>query len=155
MRIDFVKALFVDDLIIFRIIRGSRRRVSVQISLSCRSENPFHELFTTWKKKNIFSTSHACHVKREETACCPRPDRVYPCDVCGHTGEDGGLLDSVASHARHKTGYSMDIPIVANFAAERATKVPLGGNKTRVLWFTLTIGMSWVFIHTILACFES
>lgn len=85
-------------------------------------------------KRKIFSAHHTpAHVKREQAACCLCSDRVYPSDVRGDAGEDGGLLESVASHARHKTGYSMDIPIVANLAAERATKVPLGGKETMIL----------------------
>lgn len=64
---------------------------------------------------------------------CFFPDRVHPCDVGGDAGEDSGLLGRVASHTRHKAGYPMDIPMVVNCAAERATKVTLGSNENKCL----------------------
>lgn len=56
---------------------------------------------------------------------------VHPGGVCRDAGEDGGLLGRIAPHARHKASYAMDIVMVVNAAAERASKVTLEGNDNR------------------------
>lgn len=54
---------------------------------------------------------------------------VHPGGVCRDAGEDGGLLGRIAPHARHKACYAMDIVMVVNAAAERASKVTLEGHN--------------------------
>lgn len=56
---------------------------------------------------------------------------VHPGDVCRDAGEDGGLLVRIAPHARHKASYAMDIVLVVDVAAKRASKVPLELNDNR------------------------
>lgn len=56
---------------------------------------------------------------------------VHPGEVCRDAGEDRGLLGRIASHARHKAGYAMDIVTVVDVAAKRASKVPLELNDNR------------------------
>lgn len=56
---------------------------------------------------------------------------VHPGGVCRDTGEDGGLLVNMAPHARHKAGYAMDVVVVVDEAAERASKVTLEVNDER------------------------
>lgn len=56
---------------------------------------------------------------------------VHPGGVCRDAGEDGGLLVRVAPQARDKASYAMDIVMVVDDAAERASKVTLEGSDIR------------------------
>lgn len=50
---------------------------------------------------------------------------VHPAVVGGDTGEDGGLLGSVASQTGHKAGNTVHVVFPINHAVQRATGVPL------------------------------
>lgn len=90
----------------------------------------FQEVFMTWKEKMI-SWAYWMGASWELQLDVKPTGLVHPDGVCGDAGEDGGLLVRIAPHARHKASYAMDIVIVVDVAAERASKVTLEGNDNR------------------------
>lgn len=58
-------------------------------------------------------------------------DAVHPADVSRDTGEDGGLPVGVAARGRHKAGHTVDNPLAADTAVQRAARVTLDSGKTQ------------------------
>lgn len=98
-------------------------------SLSCNMDVIFVYIMI-WKRnaliRHLINLNDSVKPSLLRVFYIPHTNRVHPFDVGGNTGEDCGLLGSIATQTRNKAGNTMDIVSSINVAVQGATRVTLG-----------------------------